>query len=270
MNGEALADAEVAQFAMTFSALRGEKLLWQVGFPDGLIPSIALNAGDFWAEVSRALASGAFPGGRRRLLAAAYRLYPASEAFAGGRLRRVTLVGASPDEGDVVRADRELRELRAAARLGHLEVSAILAAGISDLRVLLREKPDVLHLSTHGDGTHLFFESALGERQRVLVAEVTAALAGYRDYGGVRLTGLVLASCHGESAATAFLDVAESVVAYRGPLEDACAVRFTRKLYEGLYDTPRLREAARQAAEDLSREGDCDISAGLITVSAAD
>lgn len=270
MNGEALADAEVAQFAVTFPAVRAEKLLWQVGFPDGMIPSTVLNAGDFWTEVSRALASGVFPGGRRRLLAAAYRLYPANDAFAAGRLRRVMLVGASPDEGDTIRADRELRELRAAARLGHLEVSAVLAARISDLRVLLRAKPDVLHLSTHGDGTHLFFESPLGERQRVPVADVTATLAGYRDNGGVRLTGLVLASCHGESAATAFLGVAESVVAYSGLLDDACAVRFAGRLYEELYDTPRLLDAARQAAEDMSREGDCDVRAGLITVSAAD
>ena len=111
------------------------------------------------------------------------------------RLRKVLLVGASPDEDDTVRADRELRELRAAARLGHLQVTAVLAAQVSDLRALLRERPDVLHLSTHGDGESLYFESSFGERQRVPVAEVIATLARYRNEDDLKLTGLVMASC---------------------------------------------------------------------------
>lgn len=265
---EALTDGELAAFAATFPSVRGEKLLWQVNFPDQAIPSTVLNAGDFWAEVSRALANGALPGGRRRVVAAAHRLYPASDAFAAGRLRKVLLVGASPDEDDTVRADRELRELRAAARLGHLQVTAVLAAQVSDLRALLRERPDVLHLSTHGDGESLYFESSFGERQRVPVAEVIATLARYRNEDDLKLTGLVMASCRGESAAAAFLDVAESVVAHQGSLDDACAVVFARRLYEELYDTPRLVDAARNAAADIAENGDCDMRADLITLSA--
>jgi hypothetical protein len=270
MSSEALTEAVVAAFAATFPAVRGEKFLWQVGFPDLAIPSVLHNAGDFWAEVSRALDNGALPGGRRRMMAAAFRAYPANDAFAAGRLRRVLLVGASPDEGDVVRADRELRELRAAARLGHMQVSAVLAAQASDLRVLRQEQPDLLHLSTHGDGANLYFESPLGESQRVPAADVAAALADYRDRGGLKLTGVVLASCRSDSAAAAFLDVADSVVAHRGAFDDACAVLFTRRLYENLYGTPRLVDAARDAAEDISADGDCDIRAGLITISAGE
>ncbi|QXJ20197.1 CHAT domain-containing protein [Actinomadura graeca] len=249
-----LTEAEIDAFARAYPSVRAEKFLWGVGFPDRTMPSTVLNSGDFWSEVSRALANGALPGGRRRILAAAHRAFPAGEAFAAGRVRRVLLIGASPDEDDAVRADRELREIRAAARLGHLDVSAVLAAQASDLREILRARPDVLHLSTHGDGSLLYFESSFGDRQAVPVTEVAATLARYRDADGVRLGGLVLASCESEAAAEAFLDVADSVVAHRGPLDDACAVLFTRRLYEGLRDVPSLVRAARDAADDMARE----------------
>ncbi|GGK97346.1 hypothetical protein Sme01_35860 [Sphaerisporangium melleum] len=248
-----LSENELAAFAAAYPTMRADKLLWHAGFPDALIPSTTLNSGDFWAEVSRALANGALPGGRRRLLARAHRDFPANGAFSAGRLRRVLLVGASPDEDDPLRADRELREIRAAARLGHLEVSAVLAAELADLRAVLRERPDLLHLSTHGDGTHLYFETRIGDGQRVEASEVAGALARYRDTDQVKMAGLILQSCEGAAVAARFLDVAEVVIAHRGPLDDACAVLFTRRLYEELLDTPELAPAARQAAEDVAR-----------------
>ncbi|WUI02579.1 CHAT domain-containing protein [Spirillospora sp. NBC_00431] len=267
MNDE-LTDVEIEAFAKAYPSMRAEKFLWGAGFPDRSMPSTILNSGDFWSEVSRMLANGVLPGGRRRLLAAAHRAFPASDAFAAGRVRRVLLIGASPDEDDTVRADRELREIKAAARLGHLEVSAVLAAQAADLREILRARPDVLHLSTHGDGTLLYFESSFGERQRVPVTELAATLSRYRDGDGVRLGGLVLASCDSEQAAAAFLDVADSVVAHRGRLDDACAVLFTRRLYEELRVVPSLVHAARNAADDLARDdGDChEVAANLITL----
>lgn len=266
---DALTDFERTALAASFPSARGEKVLWQVGFPDSAIPSTLLNAGDFWAEVSRALTNGALPGGRRRILAFACQQYPASHAFAVGRLRKVLLVGASPDESSAIRADRELRELRAAARLGHLQVSAVLAAQLSDLRSIISEQPDILHLATHGDGAFLYFESPIGERQRLPAADLTDTLARYRDTDGLKLTGLVLASCHSDSAAHAFLDVTESVVAHRGLLDDACAVIFTRRLYEELATMPSLTRAANNVAEDLARDGVCDLRATLITISNA-
>jgi CHAT domain len=267
---EVLTDTEIAALAAAFSAVRGEKVLWRVGFPDASIPSPLLNAGDFWAEVSRALANGVLPGGRRRIIALASQQYPASHIFAGGRLRKVLLVGASPDGSGTIRADRELRELRLAARLGHLQISAMLAAQVSDLRVILGDRPDILHLSTHGDGAFLYFESQDGEDQRIPITEVTSTLIRYINADGLKLAGLVLASCHSDSAAKAFLAVAESVIAHRGLLNDADAVVFARRLYEGLSVTPSLTAAANDAAEDLARDGVCDLRANLIAISGGD
>ncbi len=270
MSEYGLTESEVSEFASVFSSVSGANFLWQAGFPDAMTPSIALNAGDFWAEVSRKLRNGAFPDGRRKLIAAAYRRYPANDAFAGGRLRRVLLVGASPDEGDTVRADRELREIQNAARLGHLEVASVLAAQVSDLRIISREKPDIVHLSTHADGESLYFESPIGEPQRTAADEVVATLAEYRDTSGVKLSGVVLSSCHGEGIAGSFLAIADSVVAFRGLLDDACAVLLTRRIYEELRETPDLTKAARHAAQDLSREGDCAADSELITLPSLD
>ncbi|WP_155353662.1 effector-associated domain EAD1-containing protein [Acrocarpospora macrocephala] len=261
---DALSDAEVAAFAAAYPTVRAEKLLWTARFPDSVIPSTVLNAGDFWSEVSRVLANGAFPGGRRRLLALAHRSFPANAAFAAGRVRRVLLVGASPDEEVALRADRELREIRKAARLGHLEVASVLAAQVSDLRAVLAERPDILHLSVHGDGTYLYFESALGDGQPVAARDVVTTLARYRDADQVRLTGLILQSCESESVAAEFLDVAEVVVAHRGRIDDACAVLFAGRLYEELRDTPSLPSAVRNASAD--DEPSCDFRDNVIVL----
>jgi tetratricopeptide (TPR) repeat protein len=77
-----LTDVEIAAFAELFhERSAADELLHNAGFPAAHIPFDARKASQFWTAVSQALAAGALPDGRRRLLTAAHRLYPANPAF---------------------------------------------------------------------------------------------------------------------------------------------------------------------------------------------
>lgn len=175
----------------------------------------------------------------------------APQKAAKGRDRwRVLFVGASPagEQFDRIRADRELRELQQVAELGHLVVAARPAAAVTDLAGLLAERPDLLHLSCHGDGRHLIFEYPDGEPHRIPADRVVAVLRTYRENAGLSLRGIVLQACRSADMAEQFRSVADTVVAWRGDLDDDCAVTFAGRLYRELRDVPSLAAAAKIAA----------------------
>jgi hypothetical protein len=253
-----LSDEEFTAFATVFPPGPGARqFLLAAGFPELLIPNtFGLNALAFWGAVVNEVGAGALPGGRHALLAAAHRRYPANPVFASAAPKRVLLVGASPDDEVRIRADRELRALTSAARPGHLAVSSVLAAAVTDLQEILSVRPDLLHLSCHGEGDELIFEDAWGEAQPVSAAQVARTLDLYRAQAGVRLSGLVLGSCDSASIASVFAPVAEVVIAHKGELDDECAVRFAAELYAELNRTPSLAAAARIAAHHTGQSGD--------------
>lgn len=247
--------AEITALAEVFPPVRtARSLLRAGGFPMTAMPAAPDTAIDFWTQVSESLAHGVLPGGRRRILAAAAQRYPGQEAFragAGGgtpNAARVLVLGASPTGTARIRSDRDARAIDRARAGGHLDVTYCPAAAATDLQRVLDVRPDILHLACHGAGQDLVFENLLGEQHRVPARDVAATLQLYREIGGVRLRGLVLASCDGDAIAAQFVPVAERVIAHRGMLDDACAVTFTLHLYQALERTPDLGTAARLAA----------------------
>ncbi|WP_239333891.1 effector-associated domain EAD1-containing protein [Frankia sp. CiP3] len=83
---ERFTDAEVSELASVFyQAHTARQLLAAAGLPAGRQPvwSVALTSREFWTEVDVLLAAGALADGRRRVLAAAARIFPANPVFTG-------------------------------------------------------------------------------------------------------------------------------------------------------------------------------------------
>jgi hypothetical protein len=147
---------------------------------------------------------------------------------------RVLLLGSSPFDVGLgrIRADREFRAIRDAAGEALLHLGAYPAASAADLKAAIdRPHPDVLHLCCHGDSTTMLFETPDGAPHRVPVDSIVARLARYRDEAGLRLRCIVLAMCHSAEAAPRFAAFADSVVGWKGEIDDRCAVRFAAEFY---------------------------------------
>ncbi|NUT48865.1 MAG: hypothetical protein HOV94_16395, partial [Saccharothrix sp.] len=169
---------------------------------------------------------------------------------------KVFFVGASPFDIslDRLRADREYREIQRQERPDVLTAASRHAAGIDDLNAALVERPDILHLACHyADGT-LRFEDPVGDPHPVSVAAFAQRLDAYRRHAGFTLAGLVLSACDSADFAERFTGLAGTVVAWRGLLDDECAIAFAGRLYRELGRDPgqSLGNAARLAAVEVA------------------
>jgi len=238
-------------------------LLRMAQFPPAAIPpDHGLSTLEFWTEVGVRVAGGALPDGRRKLLAAARRKYPYSTKLAAPAAGasapvvpaaplRVLVIGASPDDPDLphVRADRESHVIGKVAVPGRLEVEAVLGAEATDLAKVGEFRPDIVHFVCHGEGEFLVFSDTRGEADFVTATRVADMLDYYRETSGVRLRGIVLAACEGNTLAPFFTGVGDTVIAHRGKLDDQCGVAFAEQLYRRLNDAADLAAAAREAAQ---------------------
>lgn len=266
--------SEVEKLAEVFPpARRARALLREAGYPMAGLPGEPDTAVAFWEQISESLSQGTFPHGRRLIMAAASRRFPAQPVFAADadshapEALRVMVVGASPSATGRIRPDRDAKAIEAVANR-QLLVRYCPAAEAADLRQALDFRPDILHLACHGRATNLVFEDLIGGAHVVRAHDIVETLRLYRELGRVRLRGVVLGSCEGDQIAAGFTDVAERVVAHRGPFDDQCAVTFAGYLYEALSRTHDLDAAARLAAQHtvLSDQACSDVVAGLLVL----
>ncbi len=267
---------------------QAEALLNSAEFPVWLLPPPAgLNGFQFWTQVSGQLEGGVMPDGVRAVLAAAKQVYPynpdfelegadspdvpaaraASAASAGTASApvftraaplRVLVVGASPAGVPPVRADRESSRIQQAAQPDHIDVTYVPAAQATDLEKVRSVRPDVVHFVCHGDGGCLVFNDVQGESDPVKASRIADTLSFYRSSADIRLRAVVLAACDGDTLASAFTAVADTVIAFRGKLSDPCGTAFAGQFYKLLNETDGIAAAAREAAQlTAAFSGDC-------------
>lgn len=259
----ALIDAVTTAFRSPADA---DRLLRRIEYPAGQAPNFAIDHHYAWNRVLQSLANGVIPNPYRRLITEAVKVFPANPVLrrlerllgeSGSVVRHVLVVGASPGDGERVRGDRELREIRdAAERHGALTVTPLAAAAATDLREIRTLRPDVLHLACHGDGADLVFENPDGTSAPVAATRIIDLLATYRQHDNIHLAAVVLNSCYSAGIARLFSPVANVVIGHRDELDDACAVAFAGELYRALRDARSFGRAARVAAATASLSSD--------------
>jgi hypothetical protein len=253
---DGLTHAEITELARLFPPGRPMTiaLLKDAGLDPSLLPVNAANALEFWLAVNSEILGGTIQDGRRRVIAGAAARYPYNKVLtaAAPAPRRLLFVGASPTRLAPIRADRELRRIRQAA--GPLTVRDCPAATVTDLNMIRTERPDILHIASHGRGPGLVFDDGAGGSHTVHAKAIAEALATYRQELNLRLHGIVLNACTSEQAGELLLPHADVVLAHRDELEDDDGIAFAGALYQALPDSPGLAAAARIAVRELVRD----------------
>jgi hypothetical protein len=250
---EQLTPNEVAELAKLFPpGLQATQLLEEAGFQRAELPGVSptISSLEYWNEVN--VKATMVENLRRQVLGAAAARYPFNKVFKAS-LRRILFLGASPQGPETLRADREFRAVDAVLERTGLDLHHRPAATLADFDGVRLLRPDLLHLSCHGEGTILIFENAQGAPARIDAAEIAETLRKYRAVFDVQLAGIVLNACLSEPAADLLASCAPAVVAHRGDLEDDCAIAFSERLYRVLAEsTGSLLQAAEVAAQEVA------------------
>jgi hypothetical protein len=257
MAGQELTRDEVFALAGAFPVGSAKTLLTLARFPSWAVPETGYaNAREFWVKVSEQLEAGVMPGGRAKILQAARDWFPANEKLAAPSASpartaalRVLVIGASPLDPDLphVRADREAHAIERVAAPDRVEVKLVLGAEATDVQRVGTFRPDIVHFVCHGTADSLVFSDPDGESDYVAAARLAQRFRFYREDRGVRLRGIVLAACDGQTLAPFFAGVADTVIAHRGKLADQCGVAFAEQFYTLLNATPGRTAPGRTA-----------------------
>ncbi|MFO0758350.1 MAG: TIR domain-containing protein [Byssovorax sp.] len=158
---------------------------------------------------------------------------------------QVLLVFANPRGTDRLRLDAEERVLRESIQLAahrdRLEIEALHAATIDDLRRALSAKPrTIVHFSGHGEEGGLLFEDEKG----ITFVPDLPALASLLRYRGVET--VVLNACYSTRLAEQNPMGTRYTVAMEGQAKDKGAIEFSRGFYDIIGAGRGVEEAYRE------------------------
>jgi hypothetical protein len=179
------------------------------------------------------------------------------------RVIKILVVSANPGDASFLRVDREYKELCEVVG-SDAEIKVEFAVAFGRLQeLILKHRPDVLHLSLHGiKDDSLVFESEGGKIERVSHADFISVLSLFKD----QLLCLVLSSCYSQHVGEQLTDVVPIVVAMRRAIGDMAAITFSKSFYQALDNGKSLKQAFDYAviAMKANAVGDEDIPSLLV------
>lgn len=194
---------------------------------------------------------------RRSDIEAVKRLFEPPLPPLGASLLTILMVSASPDGQTRMRVDKEFQEVvrrvQAAEHRDRLRLVPVVAARFEDLgTALMRHRPQVLHLSTHGeaDGTLLFESDDRGGR-RIPHNNLTALLRALHD--DLRL--VVLNACNSHVLARDLPAIVDLAIGMSDTFRDRDAIAFAVAFYEGLAFARDVESAFDYAVSGLDARG---------------
>jgi hypothetical protein len=194
---DALTAREVDALAGVYwQPLNASQLLARAGLPESKHPMSAPNASMFWQAVNTTLASGALPGGRRKILELALADYPANPAFIAGHRAAVDAGTAQRATGTSLPRHGIVLALDAVgySRLGTDDQETLREGLWKVAEAALAEiGADAEYKQDQGDGFFTVIPATVPKARVVVdfVRELTIALHGYNrtknDHGRLRL-----------------------------------------------------------------------------------
>jgi CHAT domain-containing protein len=157
---------------------------------------------------------------------------------------KVLFVAADPGDFPKLRLGDEIRGISRALRTSRYGDNFILeqlwAARWTDLRTeLLRNSPDVLHISGHASKDGLLFEDDRGDGQPVPTDQLAALLSLFSD----RLRLVLINTMQVENLCEALARSIDYVIGTTGLIADEQAINFSSAFYEALADGKSIQVA---------------------------
>ncbi|MCC6552540.1 MAG: SAVED domain-containing protein [Polyangiaceae bacterium] len=173
---------------------------------------------------------------------------------------KILVLSANPKDTDWLRLDREVRgikeRLRAAARRD-VDVVTYEAVRPGDLqRILLQEKPHIVHFSGHGLRTEeILLEDAEGRAKPVSKEALVELFAVCQDAFERRICAVVLNACHSAAQAEAISAHVDYTIGMSGTIQDAAAVEFSAAFYGAIAEGITPDRAFRLGKNQIGLEG---------------
>lgn len=144
---------------------------------------------------------------------------------------KILILTANPHDTERLRVDAEVRDIQDALKRTAFEVVQRPALRIGDLhRVLLEERPAVVHFAGHGEAGGILLETDEGYTRAV---SPTALAELFGTFGG-ELRCVVLNACHTAAQAEAMAAHIDWVAGQEGEAGDAAARKFATAFYDAL------------------------------------
>jgi hypothetical protein len=141
---------------------------------------------------------------------------------------------SNPDNNVKLRMDREIKEIntRISHKVSHdFECKQVPAINIDELPgLLIREKPELLHFSGHGNKSQLSFEDKLGNSKDIN----SNTLETIFKETGKDITCLLINACGSAKLAERLSAYISHVIGFPDKIEDNLAETFSKTFYETL------------------------------------
>jgi len=174
---------------------------------------------------------------------------------------KILFLAANPLNTTRLKLDEEIRgideKLRQTEFRDQFEINQHWVVRIADLQgLLLRHKPDIVHISGHGSPScEIMLEDNAGFSRPVPVHALSRLFAILKGH----IHGLVLNACYSERQARAIAEHIEFVVGMSKSITDAAAISFAGAFYQALGYGEEVKTAfdlacAQIALENLNEE----------------
>jgi len=155
----------------------------------------------------------------------------------------ILLLASNPAETDSLRLAKEFREIKESLKLSLHEDSFRIVQGEAvrskDLRrLVLENKPQIVHFSGHGSEQGIVLENYFGKR-KVVSGRALASL--FELFDSVHC--VVLNACYSSVQAQAIVKVTPYVIGMTKPVSDDVAIQFSTGFYDGLGSTLDIESA---------------------------
>lgn len=181
---------------------------------------------------------------------------PEAPATSGGPVLRILFLGASPEGTPPLRLDQEIRAIDLALRQADFRERFDLrqqhAVRSTDLQgALLRHRPQILHLSGHGQADGLYLEDEHGLRRKVPGSVLARILAVFKK----QIRCVVLNACYSRDQAEAIAKDIDCVVGMSTAIEDRAATRFAAAFYQALAFGSSVEDSFNLACAQIDLDG---------------
>ena len=166
---------------------------------------------------------------------------------------RIVFLAANPTDTSVLRLGEEVREIQEKIKFGSVRDSFELiqhhAVRVSDLqRILLEDKPHILHFSGHGSETEeLVLEDQFGKSKSVTREAVSALFGILND----NLQVVVLNACFSKAQGAALQTTVPYTIGMSKEVGDKMAITFAGAFYQALAFDRTVSDAFKLAKVEL-------------------
>ena len=166
----------------------------------------------------------------------ARRLRGLGPEMSSNRRIKLLLLAANPVAGELLRTDREIREIHGALRgTTHstmVDVVVLQAVRFDDLRRALQDVgPNIVHFCGHGTKGHeILLEGPDGSDQSIPKEALADLFKILKD----RIRVVVLNACHSDVQAEAIAEHIECVIGTSDRFSDEAAIEFSKAFYQAL------------------------------------